>query len=142
MSSFSCLLTSGANNWSDQVYNQFWLQFAIQTAGFNALAATSTKVPLTDKGVASLVNVVNQVLQQGVNNGFLTPGAWPAGGTVFGNPNALVRNVADCGFYTYAAPVATLTQGQLQSRTAPTIQTAALAAGAVQKVAVNVNIAL
>lgn len=142
VSSFSCLLTSGANNWSDQVYNQFWLQFAIQTAAFNALAATSTKIPLTDKGVGSLVNVVNGVLQQGVNNGFLTPGTWPAGATVFGNSASLVRNISDCGFYTYAAPVASLTQGQLQSRTAPLIQSAALAAGAIQKVAINVNIAL
>ena len=142
VSSFTCLLTSGANNWSDQIYNQFWLQFAVQTAGFNALAATSTKIPLTDKGVASLVNVINGVLQQGVNNGFLTPGTWPAGATVFGNADSLVRNIKDCGFYTYAAPVGSLTQGQLQTRTSPPIQVATLASGAIQKVAVTVNIAL
>lgn len=142
VSSFVSLLTSGANNWTDQIYNQFWLQFALQNAGFNLLAGTSTKIPLTEVGMNSLKNVLNGVLAQGVNNGFLTPGTWPAGSTVFGNANDLVRNVANVGYYTYSSPVASLTQAQLQSRTAPVVQIACLAAGAIQKVSIVVNIAL
>lgn len=142
VSSFTCLLTSGANNWTDQVYNQFWLQFALQTAGFNLLAGTSTKIPLTEVGMNSLKNVLNQVMAQGVNNGFLTPGVWPVGSTVFGNTEDLVRNIADAGYYTFSSPVSSLTQAQLQSRTAPLVQIATLASGAIHKVAVVVNIAL
>lgn len=142
VSSFSCLLTSGANNWTDEVYNQFWLQFALQTAGFNLLAGTSTKIPLTEIGMNALKNVLGQVMAQGINNGFLTPGVWPNGATVFGNAADLVRNIKDVGYYIYSTPVASLTQGQLQSRTAPPVQIACLAAGAIQKVSVTVNIAL
>lgn len=142
VSSFSCLLTSGANNWTDEVYNQFWLQFALQNAGFDLLAGTATKVPLTETGMTSLKNVLGQVMAQGVNNGFLTPGVWPAGGTVFGNAASLIRNIGDAGYYIFSTPVASLSQAQLQSRTAPVVQIACLAQGAIQKVSVIVNIAL
>lgn len=136
VSSFTCLLTSGANNWMDQVYNQFWLQFALQTAGFNLLAGTSTKIPLTEPGMYGLKNALAQVMQQAVTNGFVAPGAWPAGATVFGNATDLVRNIGDIGWYIYSSPVAQLTQAQLQSRTAPLVQIAILAAGAIHKVSI------
>lgn len=142
VSSFACLLTSGTNNWTDQVYNQFWLQFALQNAGFDLLAGTSTKIPLTEIGMNALKGVLAKVMAQGVNNGFLTPGVWPTGSVVFGNANDLVRNITDCGYYIFSSPVASLSQSQLQSRTAPTVQIAALASGAIQKVAILVNIQL
>jgi len=142
VSAFTCLLTSGANNWTDQVYNQFWLQFALQIAGFNLLAGTNTKIPMTEQGMYSLKNVLAQVMSQGINNGFLTPGVWPPGATVFGNTQSLVRNISDIGYYIFSSPVGSLSQAQLQSRTAPLVQIATLAAGAIQKVSIIVNISL
>lgn len=139
---FVGLLTSGANNWTDQVFNQFWLQFALQTAAFNLLAGTSTKIPMTEQGMYSIKNVLAQVLAQGVNNGFLTPGVWPPGSTVFGNAVSLVRNIGDSGYYIFSSPVGQQTLAQLTARTAPLVQIATLAAGAVHKVSIIVNIAL
>ena len=78
----------------------------------------------------------------GSNNGFLTPGAWPPASTVFGNTNDLFRNISDFGYYIFSSPVANLTLAQLQSRTAPLVQIAVLAAGAIQKVSIIVNVSL
>jgi hypothetical protein len=139
---FTGLLTSGANNWTDEVYNQFWLQFALQVAAFDLLAGTNTKIPMTEQGMYSIKNVLATVMAQGANNGFLTPGVWPAGATVFGNTQRLIANIADAGWYIYSSPIAQQTQAQLQSRVAPLIQIATLASGAVQKIAIQVNISL
>jgi len=140
LSSVSKLLTSGANLWFDQVYNRFWLKFALQNVAFDLLASTATTIPMTDKGVGSLVSVLGSVMAQGVNNGFLAPGTWPAGSPVFGNGTDLQRNVGDLGYYIFAAPVATLTAAQIASRKSPIIQIAALEANAVQSAAIIVQI--
>ncbi|MDE2019613.1 MAG: DUF3383 family protein [Patescibacteria group bacterium] len=140
LSSVAKVLSSGANLWFDQVYNRFWLKFALQNAAFDLLAGTQTKISMTDAGVGSLVSVLGKVMSQGVNNGFLAPGTWPSGSNVFGNGTDLQRNISDFGFYIYAAPVSSLTAAQIASRQAPIIQIAALEANAVQSAAIIVQI--
>jgi hypothetical protein len=141
-SSYVCLLESGANNWSDQVYNQLWLAMDVQFTGFGTIVGQSTKLPMTDAGVGILKNSVATVMAQAVLNGFLAPGQWPNSSPTFGNQSLFLKNIATFGFYIFASPVATLTQSQLQSREAPPIQIAALSAGAIHKASIIIQVAL
>ena len=142
LSSYSGLLISGANSWFDDIYNQFWLKFAIQTAGFNLLAGTNTKISLTEDGMDAVKGVLHGVMQQAVANGYLAPGTWPEGAPLFGNTTLLASAVARNGYYIYSSPVANQTAAQLAARQAPPITIAALTAGAIQTVQVNIQVSL
>lgn len=135
------LFTSGANGFFDQIYNQFWLKFALQVAGFNFLAQTNTKIPQTETGMDGLKNAYRTVLKQSVANGMSAPGAWDSP-TVFGNPASLIRCVADIGFYVYSLPVAQQLTADRQLRKAPLIQIGVKMAGAIHSSSVIVQINL
>lgn len=122
--------TSGANNYFDQVYNLQWLSIALQVAGFNYLASTSTKIPQTENGVAGLKAAYVAVLNQAVSNGYLAPGVWNSA-TTFGNQVDLVNAVAQLGYYIYSSPVALQSQTARAARQAPLIQIAAKQAGSI-----------
>jgi hypothetical protein len=133
------VFTSGADSYFDDVYNLDWLVFALQVAGFNALAETSTKLPQTEPGIAVLRNAYASVLKQAVVNGYFAPGQWNSP-QLFGNPNDLIRNIAQVGWYIYSNPVNSQTQAQRVARQAPLIQIAGKEAGAVHSSAVVVYI--
>lgn len=125
-------VSTGGNDYSDNVYNLTWLLGALQVATFNGLAQTPTKIPQTEQGMNTVKGTIIGVLNQAVANGFLAPGAWTA--TTFGNPTSLISNIADFGFYVYSAPVALQLQAQRQKRIAPLIQIAVKYAGAIQQI--------
>jgi hypothetical protein len=133
------LYTSGANGWFDQIYGQFWLKFALQAAGFNFLAGTNSKIPQTEIGMTGLKGAYMTILSQGINNGFMAPGAW-TGATPFGNSADLIRCISDKGFYIYSLPVAQQTQTARNNRQAPLVQIAAKLAGAIHSSQVIVQI--
>ncbi len=133
------LYTSGANGWFDQIYGQFWLKFALQAAGYNFLGQTSTKIPQTEVGMTGLKGAYMTVLAQGVNNGFMAPGAW-TGAAPFGNSADLIRCIADKGWYVYSLPVANQSQTDRNNRKAPVVQIAAKLAGAIQSSQVIVQV--
>jgi hypothetical protein len=135
------LYTSGANGFFDQIYNQFWIQFALQVAGYNYLAQTNTKIPQTETGMDGLKNAYRLVMQQAVTNGIAAPGAWNSS-TVFGNPASLIRSVGDIGYYVYSLPVSQQAVADRQARKAPLVQIAAKMAGAIHSSAVIVQINL
>ena len=141
IASIPALFTSGENAFFDQVYNELWFKFALQTAGFNYLAGTNTKIPQTESGMEGLKNVYRNVCQQGVENGFMAPGSWTSP-DVFGNPEDLIRSVDDIGFYVFSIPVVKQLQADREARLAPLVQIAIKAAGAIHKsnVIVNVNL--
>lgn len=130
---------TGGNAFYDQVYNVTWLVFALQVAGFNAIATTSTKLPQTEPGMAVLRGAYLRILQQSVRNGYCAPGAWNSP-ELFGDPVALVRNVLQIGFYLFSAPVNQQSQTDRAARKAPLIQIALKEAGAIQSSSVIVNI--
>lgn len=130
---------SGANDFFDNVANLDWLVFALTVAGFNALALTGTKLPQTEPGIAVLRGAYIDVLKEAVANGFLAPGAWNSP-ELFGNPDALRRNIAEVGFYIYSAPVNLQSQADRVARKAPLIRIAVKYAGAVQSSQVIVSI--
>lgn len=135
------VFTSGQNSFFDEVYNEFWIKFALETAGFNYLRETSTKIPQTEAGVEGLKNEYRKVCQQGVANGFMAPGAWTSP-DVFGDPASLIRCIAGIGYYVWSLPIAEQLTVDRDARKAPLIQIAIKTAGAVQSsnVIVNVNL--
>lgn len=128
-----------ANQPSDLVQNTNWLANALQVAGFNALAQTSTKIPQTEQGMGALKAAYITVLQQGINNGFLAPGQWNSPDT-FGNPVDLIRNILQVGYYVYSIPITQQSQANRAARQAPLIQIAAKSAGGIDSSSVLVEI--
>lgn len=132
---------SGANDYFDNVYNLQWFVGALQVAGFNYLAQSSTKIPQTENGMDGLKGAYRQVCEQGVTNQFLAPGSW-TNPTTFGNQSDLYQNVSQRGYYIYSVPVSQQNPASRAARLAPLIQIAAKYAGAIQQstVIVNVNV--
>lgn len=124
------LFSYGGNDYSDNVYNLMWLAFALEVAGFNAIAQTSTKIPQTEAGMSILKGAYTDVLTQAVVNGFIAPGRWNSA-VRFGNPSDLLANVLEQGWYLYSAPVTQQSQTQREAREAPLVQIAVKYAGAI-----------
>lgn len=131
---------SGERGFFDDVYNMQWLEYALQVAGFNAIAQTAYKLPQTEPGVATLKGAYIDVLNQAVRAGIIAPGSWTSPDT-FGNPDDLRRNILESGYYLYSLPVVQQAQVDRAARKAPVIQIAVKLAGAIHSshVIVNVN---
>lgn len=120
----------------DEVHGTDWLQNDVQTAVYNLLFTSTTKIPQTDAGINRIVATVESRLAQAVVNGLVAPGVWTADG--FGALNS--GDTLSKGFYVYAAPVATQSAADRQARKAPLIQCAIKLAGAVHFVNVQINV--
>lgn len=125
------VICNGANKFYDQVYNQQWVVGALQVAGYNYLAQTSTKIPQTEQGMDGLKGAYRNVAQQGVTNQYLAPGTW-TNPTTFGVQAQLYANIAQFGFYIYSQPIAQQAQTARSGRQAPLVQIALKEAGAIQ----------
>lgn len=126
----SSVLSYGANGFYDDIYNLNWIVGALQVAGFNYLATTSTKVPQTEAGMDGLKGAYRAVCGQAVANQFVAPGKWTSADT-FGNPVDFTRNISDFGYYIYSAPVAAQLPSDRANRQAPAVQIAIKYAGAI-----------
>ena len=138
-SGYSCLFTSGTNWYFDEVYNDAWLKFTLQTNGFNFLAGTSTKIPQTEEGMVGLKDAYRKAAVAAVVNGVAAPGSWTSPDT-FGDPVSLRKNIEDIGYYVYSSPVAAQSEYDRAVRKAPLIQIAIKRAGAIHSSNVIVNI--
>lgn len=120
----------------DEIHGTDWLQNAIQTACYNVLYLSTTKIPQTDAGVNQLTNAIAGVCGQAVNNGLVAAGTW--NGPSFGQ---LVNgDFLKTGFYIYAQPVALQSQSDRDLRKSPPIQVAIKLAGAIQSVDILVDV--
>jgi len=109
----------------DEVHGVDWMTNAIENNVFGYLYSRPTKVPLTDKGGASLEQQVIKALDEGVNNGLLAPGT-TIDGVFLGN-----------GYSTSVGKVADMPQADKDARQAPPITFIALLAGATHSVQIN-----
>lgn len=130
---------SGQNQYFDQVYNLGWLVTALQVAGFNYLAQSSTKIPQTEPGMDGLKSAYRKVLEQAVANQYLAPGSWTSS-TTFGVQQDFLNNISQRGYYIYSSPVAQQSQTARAARQAPLVQIAAKQAGAIQSSSVIVYV--
>jgi Protein of unknown function (DUF3383) len=120
----------------DEITGTDWLALAIQTAVYNLLYLSPTKVPQTDAGMHLIATTVEAVCSQAVTNGLLAPGTWTSGG--FG---AIVTGqFLPKGFYVFAPPVATQSTADRAARKSTLVQVAAKLAGAVQTVNIAINV--
>lgn len=120
---------SGSNTFYDDVYNLLWFVGALQVAGFNYLATTSTKVPQTESGMTGLKSAYRQVCQQAVTNQYSAPGTWTSPDT-FGNLDDFHSNIEQVGYYIYSQPVSQQSAAVRATRAAPLVQIALKEAGA------------
>lgn len=125
------IVSTGGNDFFDNIYTNFALKFDLETAGFDFLRQTNTKVPQTESGMNGLKAAYSQVLQQYVTNGSVAPGQWNSSDT-FGDPAIFLANVAARGFYVYSLPIALQAQSLRDQRKAPLVQMAIKRAGAIQ----------
>lgn len=129
----------GANHFFDQVYNLCWFVGALQVAGFNFLAQTSTKVPQTEAGMDGLKGAYRSVCEQAVTNQYSAPGTWNSP-TTFGVQADLYANISQRGYYIYSLPIAQQLQVDREARKAPLVQIALKEAGAIQSSTVIINV--
>ena len=119
----------------DERHGLDWLQNDVQTAVWNRLYTSTTKIPQTDAGISRLTATIEQRLDQAVTNGLVAAGVW--------NGDALgLLNTGDTltkGYYVYAPPVSTQSQADREARKAPVIQAAIKLAGAVHFVDVLIT---
>ena len=120
----------------DEVHGADWLQDDVQTAIYNLLFTSTTKIPQTDAGVNIILSTISQRLDQAVRNGFVAPGVWNASG--FGALNQ--GDTLAKGYYVYAPAVSTQSQADREARKAPVIQAAIKLAGAVHFVNCIINV--
>lgn len=135
----ACVMSHGANEFFDDVYNLHWIIGALEVAGFNFLRTAGTKIPQTEQGMDGLKGAYRRVCSQAVSNGFIAPGEW-TGADTFGSPEDFKRNITDFGFYIYSSPVATQSVADRAARIAPTVQIALKYSGAIHSTNVIVNI--
>lgn len=120
----------------DEVHGLNWMQNQIQTACYNVLYTSPTKIPQTDAGVNTLVNAISGACSAGVNNGLVAPGVWNAPG--FGTLQQ--GQFLKTGYYVFAPSVALQSQADREARKSPPIQVALKLAGAIQSLDVLVDV--
>ncbi len=135
------LFTSGLNTFFDEIYNQLWFKLDLQTNGFNFLAQINTKIPQSEIGIDGLKNTYRTVCEKAGRNRFIGPGAWTSADS-FGDREALIRNIADVGYYIYSLPVSQQSTADREARKAPLTQIAVKSQGAVHSsdIIVSVNL--
>ena len=136
----ACVMSYGANQFFDDVYNLDWVLGSLEVAGFNYLRTSGTKIPQSESGVAGLKAAYQSVLTQATSNGFLAPGSW-TGSDTFGDPETFRANIASNGYYIYSQPITEQSAADRLLRKAPVCQIAMKYAGAIHSsnVLVSVN---
>lgn len=114
----------------DEMHGLDWFSDALQTAEYNLLYQSKTKIPQTDAGQNQLVNVAAGACQEAINNGLIAPGQWNADG--FGQLSR--GDFLEEGFYIYTQPMAAQDQSIREQRIAPPIQIALKLAGAIHEI--------
>ncbi len=118
---------------SDEVLNLDAFSAEWQTRVFNALATNPTKVPQTDQGVAALVQAGDGACKQFVLNAAFAPGFWK--GAPVGTVNT--GDFLERGYYQFAQPVASQSDGDRAARLCPPITVIGIGAGAIESVAMT-----
>lgn len=126
----------GSGAYFDEIHGLDWFQNLVQTACFNLMYQSTSKIPQTDAGTNQFVNAISGACDQAINNGLIAPGIWNADG--FGS--IVTGQYLPDGYYIYAQPMALQSQSDRERRVAPPITIAIKLAGAIQELDVIVNV--
>lgn len=132
------VLTSGANDFVDNVYNIIAFIDAIQTDMFNVLKATGTKLAQITRDVNKLVATAEKTSRGFVRANVFGPGTWSSPDS-FGNIDTFNRNIEQFGFYWLAGLLKDQPQADRAARKSPVLQGAVKNAGAIHSVDIIVN---
>ncbi len=135
------LLTSGANDFTDNVYNSIALVDAVQTDVFNVLGSTSTKIAQTKKGVKVLIDQCEKTSRGFARSNVIGAGTWTSSDS-FGDLATFKRNISENGFYWLAQSLADQPQSEREARKSPVLQGAVKYAGAIHSVDIIINLNL
>lgn len=124
------IMSYGANEFFDDVYNLKWCIGALEVEGFNRLRQTGTKLPQTEAGMNNIKDAYRGVCQQAVANRFVGPGSWTSSDT-FGSPEDFRRNILETGYYIYSAPVSQQSSADRLARKAVPVMIALKFQGAI-----------
>lgn len=124
------IFSTGGNDFFNNVYEDLALKFALETAGFNYLRQTNTKVPQTEIGMEGLKSAYSLVLDRFVRVGAVAPGTWTSSET-FGDPETFKENIVAAGYYVFSTAIALQTSVDREARKAPLVQIAVKRAGAI-----------
>ncbi|EDX2473334.1 DUF3383 domain-containing protein, partial [Salmonella enterica subsp. diarizonae serovar 16:z10:e,n,x,z15] len=133
-----CVLSSGANDFVDNVYNLMAYVDAVQTDSFNLLKTTPTKVPQTYYGVDQLEDCVEKTTHGFVKAGVFNPGAWTLP-DFFGDRDMFLRNIEQNGYYVLAGDLKDQSTADRKERKSPVVQVAVKNAGAVHSADIIIN---
>ena len=120
----------------DERHGLDWLQNAVQTADFNTLYTSTTKIPQTDAGTTTRMANIEAVLEKAVTNGLFAPGKWTGG--PFGQIST--GDYLTKGYYTYAESVDDQLQVDREARKGVPIQVIGKLAGAVHYGSVAITV--
>ena len=135
------VFSNGANLYADQVTGRLWIANALQTAYFNALKQTNTKIAQTEDDMNTIKNFLKAVMNQAVTNAYaFGQGATWTSPDTFGNVTDFINNITAQGFYIYSQPVNQLTMTQILARQAPIVQIAYVEKNAIHSASVLVNV--
>jgi len=132
------VLTSGANDFVDNVYNIIAFIDAIQTDNFNVLKQTGTKIAQITRDVNTMVAANEKTCRGFVRANVFSPGSWSSSDT-FGNINTFNRNIEQFGFYVLAGLLRDQPQSDRQARKSPPIQIAVKNSGAIHSADIIIN---
>ncbi|HGE7396697.1 TPA: DUF3383 family protein [Yersinia enterocolitica] len=133
-----CVLTSGSNDFVDNVYNLMAYVDAVQTDSFNLLKTTPTKVPQTYYGVDQLEDCAEKTTSGFVRAGVFSPGTWTLP-DFFGDRDMFLRNIEQNGFYVLAGDLKDQSTADRQERKSPVLQIAVKNAGAIHSEDIIIN---
>ena len=120
----------------DERHGLDWLQNAVQTADFNTLYTSTTKIPQTDAGTTTRIANIELVLDKAVQNGLFAPGKWTGGPMGQLNTGDMLTK----GYYPWAENVDDQLQVDREARKGVPIQVAGKLAGAVHYGSVAITV--
>ncbi|MGR7548719.1 DUF3383 family protein [Klebsiella aerogenes] len=120
----------------DERHGLDWLQNAVQTADFNTLYTSTTKIPQTDAGTTTRIANIELVLDKAVQNGLFASGKWTGGPMGQLNTGDMLTK----GYYTWAENVDDQLQVDREARKGVPIQVAGKLAGAVHYGSVAITV--
>lgn len=120
----------------DERHGLDWLQNAVQTADYNTLYTSETKIPQTEAGTTTRMANIEAVLDQADKNGLFAPGKWT------GDPIGHIKkgDTLTKGYYIYAPSIDSQLQAEREARKGVPIQVAAKLAGAIHYSSVAISV--
>lgn len=131
---YSCYYSFDNGAFIDEIVMNMFLKSKLEVSIFNALATTNTKVPQIETGVNVIKSAIQNVLIQGVRNGYIDGGKWNSLSNRFGNLEDFDANILQHGYYIYSQPVARQSQIDREARKCPLVQIAVKRSGAIHSV--------